>query len=46
LSKLVPLGRQLTLFEADERLHASVDDLRARYGFDVLRRALGAKNQR
>jgi DNA polymerase-4 len=46
LSKLVPLGQQLALFEADERLHASVDALRARHGFDVLRVALGARNQR
>jgi DNA polymerase-4 len=46
LSKLVPIGHQLSLFEGDEGLHASVDGVRERYGFDMLRSALGARNRR
>jgi DNA polymerase-4 len=46
LSRLVPCGRQLALFEGDEALHAVVDGVRGRYGFDMLRVALGTRNRR
>jgi DNA polymerase IV len=46
LSRLVPCGAQLPLFEGDASLHDVVDGVRQRYGFDMLRVALGAANRR
>jgi DNA polymerase-4 len=42
LSKLSPPAEQLELFEGDEALHGSIDGIRERYGYDMLRIALGA----
>jgi DNA polymerase IV len=45
LSRLVPCGGQLPLFEGHESLHGVVDGVRERYGFDMLRAALGANRR-
>jgi hypothetical protein len=34
------------LFEGDEALHGSIDGIRERYGYDMLRVALGASRAR
>ncbi|MCB9594505.1 MAG: DNA polymerase IV [Sandaracinaceae bacterium] len=43
LSNLGFFDDQLELFERHERLHRAVDDLRARWGFDVLRTGSGMR---
>jgi len=43
LSNLGLYDAQLPLFPRDERLHETVDSIRARYGFDALRLAEGLK---
>lgn len=40
LSKLEPAEQQLQLFDEDRYLNESVDRIRAKYGFDAVRRAL------
>jgi DNA polymerase-4 len=40
LSNLLPEGSQLSLFQHGERLHDTMDNVRARYGYDALRIAL------
>jgi DNA polymerase IV len=39
LSNLTPSGLQLALFSGHEPLHRTVDDIRARYGYDALHMA-------
>jgi DNA polymerase IV len=46
LSKLGPYDDQLELFEGDEALHGSIDLIRERFGYDMLRVALGASRSR
>jgi DNA polymerase-4 len=41
LSNLRPSGEQLSLFDHTEPLHRAVDGVRARFGYDALRLALG-----
>ncbi|HVS66717.1 MAG TPA: DNA polymerase IV [Thermoanaerobaculia bacterium] len=41
LSNLVPIDRQLGLFEDVRRLDRSLDAIREKYGFDAVRRATG-----
>jgi DNA polymerase-4 len=43
LSNLCPLEQQLCLFDHGEPLHRAMDAIRARYGYDALRIALGEK---
>jgi DNA polymerase-4 len=46
LSKLGAYDEQLALFEDDGTLHDSIDGIRERYGYDMLRIALGAARSR
>jgi DNA polymerase IV len=46
LSKLAPDDDQLRLFRDDEVLHDSIDSVRERYGYDMLRVALGVASVR
>ncbi|REK11102.1 MAG: DNA polymerase IV [Acidobacteria bacterium] len=41
LSNLVTAGAQLDLFERDRAVNESIDAIRARYGFEAVRRAAG-----
>ena len=46
LSKLGPYDEQLALFEDNATLHDSIDGVRERYGYDMLRIAMGSGRDR